>query len=79
MSKAGAAEEPCYATLDNEDITHTPVSFNISVCPDNPEGNLSTGVSYKFKIWTIGADDGINGFMLPATSGWYPVTISAKD
>ena len=36
-------------------------------------------MTYKFKVWTVGAEDGINGFILPSTSGWYPITISAKD
>ena len=79
VSIAGAAQVPCYATLDNEDITYTPVSFNISVYPDNNESNFTTGVNYVFKVWTVGAKDGINGFVLPATSGWYPVTISGRD
>ena len=80
MSIAGAAEVPCYATLDNnEDINFIPVSFNISAFPDNNETNLTVGVTYKFKIWTVGAEDGINGFVSPSVSGWYPITISGKD
>ena len=27
----------------------------------------------------MGAEDGINGFVCPSTSGWYPISIDAKD
>ena len=67
----------CMASLDDEDITHKPVSFNITTFPDkkNTNPNLTAGTVYIYKIWTVGADDGINGFVSPPISGWYPVTI----
>ena len=78
VTKSGGTENPCHATLDDEDLNN-PVSFNISVNPDNNTTNLTSGTTYTFKVWTVGAEDGINGFITPSTSGWYPVTISAKD
>ena len=55
------------------------VSFNICVIPDNNESVLTAGDNYLLKIWTMGAEDGINGFVTPSKSGWYPISISAKD
>lgn len=79
VSKNGGEEKPCWATLDNEDLNHDPVSFNICVIPDNNESVLTAGDNYLLKIWTMGAEDGINGFVTPSKSGWYPISISAKD
>ena len=83
LSVSGGAEKPCYATLDPDpsgfqNIAYTPVSFNISAYPDNNNSNITSAI-HKFKIWTLGAEDGLNGFIAPPTSGWYPITISAKD
>ena len=68
LSVSGGAEKPCYATLDPDpsgfqNIAYTPVSFNISAYPDNNNSNITSAI-HKFKIWTLGAEDGLNGFIV---------------
>lgn len=79
VSVNGAANVPCYATMDNEDITVTNVSMNISIFPENNTTKMATGSTYVVKIWTLGAEDGINGFVSPVSSAWIPIDIVGKD
>ena len=65
---------PCF--YEDYNISH-PNCINISTI--ELSSSLTAGTEYIFEIRTVGADDGVNGFLLPAGSQWIPINIWAVN